>query len=471
AEGVTKSKRDRPYIGAKGRGKLALLSCAERISVISKKADTGYVGGVIDNSGQDEAIKSDLEPEQYPLENLNWELFAGLTPGHEHGTIVFFENAKERIRHSEAHIRKMLALSFKFSLIDESFSLHVNGRQVSLADIQDVLDATEFLWVINDGDEEFTEALKKLKADPIKLVAEFDIKGFVASVVKPRNLKITGTDERATIDLFVNGRLREKNILRHVPTQRIVENYVYGQIHFDRMDSNATTDPFTSSREGIVEGDVNFQKLLAYLKEVALPHIIEEWDRLRLERDEGGDEENARISKKTRKVQELFSVAREEYIPADDSETKDVVEGWMKELRPDAHFNFESYVDCFLSENLVRKYLREYKIELHKSAQPEIEKWKKNEAQRKAEANISFDIRKDADGLSFLGMDELALSAEGGKPSSVGQSLWTDAVSYRPVRNVVGHTGLLTGTAKGHLSITFENIKARVKALISKKPE
>ena len=142
----------------------------------------------------------------------------------------------------------------------------------------------------------------------------------------------------------------------------------------------------------------------------------------------------------------------------------------MKELRPDAHFNFESYVDCFLSENLVRKYLREYKIELHKSAQPEIEKWQKNEAQRKAEANISFDVRKDADGLSFLGMDELALSAEGGKPSGIGQSLWTDAVAYRPVRNVVGHTGLLTGTAKNHLSTTFENIKARVKTLISKKP-
>lgn len=470
AEGAIKSERKRPYIGAKGIGKLALLSCAERISVISKKADTDYVGGVIDNSGLDQAIKSDLEPDQYPLESLDWSLFENLTPEHEHGTIIFFENAKEKIRHSEAHIRKMLALSFKFSLIDENFSIYVNQRKVSLEDIQDVLDTTEFLWVINDGDDEFTLALKKLKENPIKLVAEFDVRGFIASVVKPRNLKITGTDERATIDLFVNGRLREKNILRHIPTQRLIENYIYGQIHFDLMDTDAKTDPFTSSREGVVEGDANFQKLLSHLKYEFMPQIIEEWDRLRLERDEVGDDENPRISKKSRKVQELFSVAREEYIPADDSETKDVVEGWMKELRPDAHFNFESYVDCFLSENLVRKYLREYKIELHKSAQPEIEKWQKNEAQRKAEANISFDVRKDADGLSFLGMDELALSAEGGKPSGIGQSLWTDAVAYRPVRNVVGHTGLLTGTAKNHLSTTFENIKARVKTLISKKP-
>lgn len=471
AEGVTKSKRDRPYIGAKGIGKLALLSCAERISIISKKAEAGYVGGVIDNSGLDEAIKSDLEPEQYPLESLNWGLFEKLTDGHEHGTIVFFEDAKEKIRHSEAHIRKMLALAFKFSLIDESFSLHVNGRKVSLADIQDVLDATEFLWVINDGDDEFAAALKKLKADPRKLVAEFDIKGFIASVEKPRNLKITGTDERATIDLFVNGRLRERNVLRHIPTQRIVENYVYGQIHFDLMDSDAKTDPFTSSREGIVEGDANFQKLLAYLKEVALPHIIEEWDRLRLDRDEGGDEENTRISKKSRKVQELFSIAREEYVPDEGAETKNIVEGWLKALRPDAHFNFESYVDCFLSENLIRKYIEEFDIELDKEAHPRIEDYKKGEAEKKEKANISFEIRRDKNGLSYLDMDLLALSAEGGKPGRETQSLWNDAVAYKPVRNVVGHTGLLTEDAKHHLSGVFRNIKGRVTMLISKKPK
>jgi hypothetical protein len=36
-----------------------------------------------------------------------------------------------------------------------------------------------------------------------------------------------GTGERVNIDLFVNGRLRERNILRHIPMSRIVENYLY----------------------------------------------------------------------------------------------------------------------------------------------------------------------------------------------------------------------------------------------------
>ena len=471
AEGATKTKRDRPYIGAKGIGKLALLSCAERISIISKKEKGDYVGGVIDNSGLDKAITSDLNPEEYPLEALNRDLFKNLTVDHEHGTIIFFENMKERIRHSEAYIRKMLALSFKFTLIDENFTIHVNGREVSLGDIQDVLDTTEFLWNFNDGDDDFTRALTNLKKAPVKLVAEFDIRGFVASVEKPRNLKITDTDERATIDLFVNGRLREKNILRHVPTQRLIENYIYGQIHFDLMDAGAKSDPFTSSREGVIEGDEKFQKLLSYLKETALPQIMDDWDKFRLNRGESGDDENKRKSKRQRRAQELYSAVREEYEPDAKSETKDIVETWLDNLRTDAEFNIASYVDCFLAENLVRKYIKEFGIKLTTEAPEKIKQWRAGEEVNKGKANISFQIRKkDEDGLSYLEMDLLALSAEGTKTVNKTQSLWADAMAYKPVRNVVGHTGLLTGNAKNHLSLTFENIKARVKALISSKP-
>ena len=45
--GKSKSKSGRPFIGRKGIGKLALLSCAQRISVISKTKGGKYVGGTI----------------------------------------------------------------------------------------------------------------------------------------------------------------------------------------------------------------------------------------------------------------------------------------------------------------------------------------------------------------------------------------------------------------------------------------
>lgn len=470
-DGSIRTDRNRPYIGAKGIGKLALLSCAKRVSIMSKKADMEYIGGTIDNSGLDEAITSDLTPEEYPLESSDWVLFEGLADNHEQGTIIVFEEAKDQIRNSIAHIRKMIALSFKFSLIDEDFSIFVNGDEVTLDDIQDVLDATEFVWIINGLDDVFTSSLKKLKSGPIALTTTLDISGFVASVEKPRNLKITGTDERATIDLFVNGRLREKNILRHIPSQRVVESYIYGQIHFDAMDADAETDPFTSSREGVVEDDANFAALLDYLKRTALPAIFDKWDELRLGRGEEGDEDNPRKTRRQRRARDLYAAARDEYEPAEGSETKDEVDGWLDALRSDAEYNISSYVDCFLSENLLREYIRAYELDLNKQVPLKIKEWQDQEDKSKGAANISFDLRKDADGLTFLNMELLALSIEGNKKTNGNQSLWTDAISYKPIRNVVGHTGLLTNNAKNHLSLTFENIKARVKNLISERPK
>src|ERR1043166_8105741 len=57
------SSAGRPFVGRKGIGKLALLSCAETITVISKVSGGSWVGGVIDNSALDDAITEDLKPQ------------------------------------------------------------------------------------------------------------------------------------------------------------------------------------------------------------------------------------------------------------------------------------------------------------------------------------------------------------------------------------------------------------------------
>lgn len=468
--GGMKSPSQRPYIGAKGIGKLALLSCAKRISVFTKKGGQDYVGGVIDNSGLDDAIKNDLTPDKYPLEGLNYDLVKEGSADHDHGTIIVFEETKEQIRNSVAHIKKMIALSFRFSLIDKDFSIFVNGEVVSIKDIKDLLSKTEFVWQINNYKDDFISELSELKHDKIAITTTLDISGFIASVELPRHLKIIGTEERATIDLFVNGRLREKDILRHIPTQRIVESYIYGQIHFNSMDAEGK-DPFTSSREGIVEDDENFQSLLDFLKRHALPQIFDDWDKHRLNRGKEGDQENKRKSKKERKARDLYSAAREEYKPDDDAPARDQAEGWLTDLRDDAEFNISAYVDCFLSENLVRKYMTSKGVTIKGGVKKEADEWRIREATRKGEANISFAIRKVDNDLSYLGMDALAISVEGNKASGKMQSLWTDAVSYRPVRNVVAHTGLLTDNGKSHLRLTYENIKARVKKIVSEDGE
>lgn len=463
--GGSKSSTGRPYIGAKGIGKLALLSCAKRVSVFSKTGGTDYVGGVIDNAGLDGAILGDRSTEEYPLEQLDFSLISELREGHEKGTIIYFEGTNDQLKNSDAYIKKLLALSFKFSLLDEEFTIHVSGDPVTVDDLKPLSDATQFLWSVNGYTDAYIDGLNNLELPASEVTTPLDIKGFVASVKKPANLKITGTDERATIDLFVNGQLREKNIIRHIPSQRIVESYIYGQIHFDTLDREGT-DPFTSSREGIVEDDEKFRSLMDYLKRDLLTKIIDEWDKFRLEVKDEGDDDNTRKSKRDRKAQALVSEAKKDFQPDDDAPTKDIVEEWLTEMQADAEFNTSAYVDCFLSENLVRKYIGHKKLSPIDGIQKEIIKFKEREEKSKQVANISFPIRQISLDLSYLDMDALAFTAEGSKNTNT-QSLWGDAIGFKPVRNAVGHTGRLTNVAKNHLNTTFENIKARVRTLLS----
>jgi len=457
-----KSAGGRPYIGRKGIGKLALLSCADKISVMSKTADGDYVGGIIDNTGLDEAIKRDLTPDQYKLGELDPRLFATYIDDHKQGTLIYFENIKEGINKSPDYLKKLIALYFRFSLIDESFNIFLNDEKITLEQLKDLAKETQFLWNINNlNDPYINEYLKNLK-EPVKNIAmEGNVKGFIASVTKPRCLKITSTDERAGVDLFVNGRLRERDILKHIPTARIAENYFYGQIHFNDLDDEK--ERFATSREGIIADDPKYKEFLDNLRKKILD-ILEDWDEWRRTHRQDGDPENESRSKKERKSLELYNAVSEEYDLPEDSENSKKVDGWIGGLSEDAAFNFESYAECFISENLVRKYIHEKNLPMTTVAQTEIREWKVREVKRKREGNINIDIRRNNDDLSYLDMSYLVGSAD---TTGTQNTLHNDAKEFKPIRNAVMHTALLTDEAKRKLTTIYENIKARVKTLLS----
>jgi hypothetical protein len=456
------SQKGRPYIGAKGIGKLALLSCAEKISIISKTLSTEYTGGVIDNTCLTKAIEHDLTPDKYSLGKVDLKLFTKYILGHEKGTIIKFEKTKEDVKNTISYLKKLIALYFRFSLIDESFNIFVNDEQVTLNDIKDLSDATEFFWDINNLKDPYIGTLSKLKNEPINIDNALKITGFIATVEKPRNLKIAGTEEKVGIDLFVNGRLRERDILRHLPdfSTRYIASYLYGQIHFNELDGDQI-DRFATSRESIIPGDLKYGELLKTFKEKILEKISDEWDGLRLSRDEDGDDENPRKTEKERRALSLYNLSSKDYVIERNADVKK----WRKELQPDAEFNIPAYVDCFLSENLIRKYIQEKKVPLTPRATNEIKDCKRIEQKRKADANISFDISRSGD-LSYVGMDTLAEVVDGVAKQNVA-SLARDAVEYKPMRNAVGHTALLTEVAKQRLRLVYENIKGRVRTLLS----
>ena len=421
-DGTTESPKGRPFIGRKGIGKLALLSCAEKISIISKTKNTEYVGGTIDNSGLDDAITADLTPQEYSLVDFNEKIFAKYTKGHKHGTIIYFEDIKGGIKNSLGFLKKIIALYFRFSLLDKSFNVFIDADKITYKNLRELADKTEFLWNINNLSDPYIEKQLTSLKESKHLKIKGKIQGFIASVDKYRDLTIMNLDERVSIDLFVNGRLRERDILKHISKSRIVDNYLYGQIHFNELDDDKA-DRFTSNREGVIADDSKYKEFLKRLSDEVLNVIIDDWDKWRRKHRKPGDSDNTSISLKDRKSGELFNVVSEEYSLLRGSTNKAKIDGWVDELADDAKYNFSSYADCFISENLIRKYIEEKKLPLSPDAKDEAKKWKNEELRSKGAGNISIDIRKTKTDLSYLSMSHLASLVDKKNPDGTSKDI------------------------------------------------
>ena len=468
--GQVRSDRKRPFIGRKGIGKLALLSCADRISVISRREGHEWVGGVIDNPELDQAITDDLTPQQYPLGSVDRTIkqkYSKLS----HGTVIRFDGLKDRAKSSQDTLAKTLALYFRFSLIDDDFTIFLNDEEITHEHLRQLIDNTQFLWELGDIEDPFVETIKERGAADdnfrTKKVARVNgVKGFIASVAKPADLKVRTTDERAGVDLFVNGRLRERDILKHMPSARIAESYLYGQIHIDALD--ADEDRFTSSREGVVAGDPVYEAFLEMLRKV-VQDVMEDWDKWRIEIRQEGDPENPRLSPAQRASRNLFNSAAAAYVPPERSTQRDQVQAWLDRLGPEAEYNFEAYAECFISENLIRNYIEDREIDLTLEAKNEVATRKRNEAEARGKANISIQVRQTASDLAYLSMDYLANLVD--KPSDPNKEsgLGRDAKDFKPMRDAMAHTALLTAKAKARLKTVRENISDRLRELLATK--
>lgn len=104
---------------------------------------------------------------------------------------------------------------------------------------------------------------------------------------------------------------------------------------------------------------------------------------------------------------------------------------------------------------------------MSQEAKTESKKWRDREKESKNRGNISIDIRRVINDLSYLDMDSLAnLVDKVDRTSQAGLS--RDATEYKPVRDAVAHTALLTDGAKSKMTTVHENIKGRIKTLLAK---
>ena len=481
--GLRSLGKKRHHIGRKGIGKLALLSSADRVVVLSKTVEGEWTGVIIDNGEIDKEIKNGSGVAKYELKEPDLNEYKHLCVG-EKGTVICFEGLKEEKNHSEEYLKKIIALYFRFSLIEAGFKIILNDKEVTIDALSELAEKTQFVWNINSYDSDPYLEMIKPACDPIALSTESaEITGFIASVKKPTNRNIFGAKERIGIDLLVNGRMRELDILKHSPTSQVPEEYLYGQIHINTLDSDEN-DRFTSSREGVQADDPTYKKYLAEIKALALK-IIDQWDELRDRFGDDGDPENTkRETSKIKKAKSLYREVAKDYVGESGGDKNGA---FIKDLAGDAAFNSSSYVECFVAENLLRRHIGEngttptacnnvdpsgntcsnrYDPKAGNTSLCEYckgERGKQSLQQQKTDASTSIQIRGD-EGNLLMYLDYIDLA------KIINDSILKEEDKpYKPLRNSVMHTSRLTEEAKTKLTSVFDNVVATVKKLVGGK--
>lgn len=485
---VGHSKRDlsrdsllyhRPFIGRKGIGKLALLSCSDYVQIASKFENKEIIGGSIDNSDLDEKIAlGNLEVGEYNLEMLSEELACYLK-NKEHGTAIRFLGMKSNTINSVENIKKALALYFQFAMLDKNFNILVNGEKVGVDNLKHLTNKTQMIWNINSFKNEVSEQIQLNEDGQLVSIKNIQsslkgLTGFIATVDTPKSLKVSGMEGgEVTLDLFVNGRVREKNLLKYFPTKRIVESYAYGQIHYDSLDLDS--DIFTSSREGVVASDSRFQELIKELERI-FRNIMDDWDKVRVANRQKGDPEGPALSKKDRPAREMVQAIIQDDFGFTINKTakkrksqkseqvksnRNLVQEWVDLDEVEAAYNAKSYTTCFVAENLLRDYIKHLRLEDNLNID-KINKCKKDEEDAKNIAGIDYQIRQKIDGIYYSGMSELTKAIATTKEKTETSGIMLHAKKFKPLRDAVAHTGLLTSEAKMDLELNFTNIKERI---------
>ncbi|QTG75369.1 ATP-binding protein [Trueperella pecoris] len=433
----------RPFIGAKGIGKLALLSCADSVSVISRKGGGGVDGCVIDNIRIDQAIDEDKSSQHVALASPSGEDLASFTS--PHGTILTFTNVRMP-NSTDPFLRKALALFFRFSLVDDDFTIIFNGKPITLTDAQDLALSTQYVWTLG----EFTDPFLKLINAPANRTAAFtppqelsSLDGFLATVKKPADLRVFGASEKIGVDLFVNGRLRERNILRHRPSARVPAQYLYGQIHLNQLDDGTAPEPFTSSREGVLDNNELFVQLLNYLESI-LPKLFDQWDEWRLADKQEGDADNTkRKSKSARAADKLGNEKKEELFGLMKKSAQ--FETMLNHASADVGRAAEEYTALFILENLLREVLTKYQMSLNSRARKELKGYREEDDKHFKASGFEAQCRKNTKDPWFVGLEHLLNSVQSQRSQRTNADMFD---RHRPgivyLRNIVMHTAGLT---------------------------
>jgi Histidine kinase-, DNA gyrase B-, and HSP90-like ATPase len=277
----------RHVMGRKGIGKLAMFSLANLVSISTKQERCNPIGIKVNVEQLKEAIS---KKEAYKLEPTKPS--NKLTENK--GTVIELSSlSKSIISTTETNLK--LRLARRFSIIgnhdDMPFHITVDGQKVTIAD-RGFHNDVQFFWSFGGQEAKDNFRLCKnieqdndtgdkriMELDPmIPNDSSLSIRGYIASVVKPKQLKSQDTNINQ-ISIFANGRVFQEDVLPILSNSDHFNSYLVGEIHADFLDQDKT-DRATASREAIKQNDPEFIALLGHLRN-QMSKVADKWDEWR----------------------------------------------------------------------------------------------------------------------------------------------------------------------------------------------
>lgn len=296
--GSKSPKYDRPVMGRKGIGKLAMFSLANRIDIWSSADGSPQVAGAVLVDRLREKIKKNeayvLEP---AIEHYGWE---------GSGTRIVLSQLNTGTDKTEAFLRPRIAR--RFSVIGDmhDFKVFINDNEVTVRDRGYHRDL-QFWWDLDDvtrtdqlkfatsiaEDEQGQRCVERLDNRVIHDGKAYELRGFIATVIKPKQLKKTD-DNINQISLFANGRVFQEDMLKDIGNAKIFNSYLVGEIHADFLDADEI-DRATANREAVKIGDPLVTAVREWLKN-ALSKIADQWDEWRRQQNAESDDEQTQLA-------------------------------------------------------------------------------------------------------------------------------------------------------------------------------
>ncbi|WP_176139551.1 ATP-binding protein [Streptococcus sp. 1453] len=274
---------ERKPMGKKGIGKLAAFSLGSTYTVYSKTRDTDrWLGFTLQYQDM-------INSETYPVEVEETDLpekFAAYSR-YQSGFIVDITDIRRKITvATRENIKIQLSRRFYINQAKSSFLLKVDGEELKL-DSNSYYDKLQYMVYLGYENEEilrekFPNVILEeyQQIDTIKkYFCSQNIKGWIGTTYKPKDLKNNEGSSFANIIILANGKIADEDILKSKPNARIANNYIVGEIEADEF-IEKLNDPITSSRQGLDDSISEVEELINYLDSVR-KYVIERWDDMR----------------------------------------------------------------------------------------------------------------------------------------------------------------------------------------------